>query len=165
LLDAGGLGTFDFTTVGSFTNKFDLLASPSAPVVDTAGGSGPVRWRAHGSLAWKRRNWSSTVTGRYTGRRSTLTTAPSPSYPGAIALDGAHIPGSLRWDLQLGYEVPQKNSAGQSAASWLAGTRFVLGAINVFNKEPAFVSDGVGFYNSVEDPRQRVVYLQVSKSF
>jgi outer membrane receptor protein involved in Fe transport len=165
LLDAGGLGTFDFTTVGSFTNKFDLLASPSAPVVDTAGGSGPVRWRAHGSLAWKRRNWSSTVTGRYTGRRSTLTTAPSSSYPGAIALDGAHIPGSLRWDLQLGYEVPQKNSAGQSAASWLAGTRFTLGAINVFDEKPAFVSDGVGFYNSVEDPRQRVVYLQVSKSF
>lgn len=154
LLDTASLGTFDFIGSGTFTDKFELLATPSAPVIDTAGGSGPLRWRARGSLTWNRQNWSSTLTARYTGWRSTPTTAPSPSYPGAIELDGARIPGSLRWDLQLGYE-----------ASWLANTRFTLGAINLFNREPAFVSDGVGFYNSVEDPRQRVLYLQVRKSF
>ena len=61
-----------------------------------------------------------------------------------------------------GWAVPV---APRGAATWLAGTRFTLGAINLFNAEPAFVSDGFGFYNPVEDPRQRVLYLQVRKGF
>jgi len=164
LLDTPSLGSFDLMAGGSFTDHFDLLATPNSPSVDTAGGSGPLRWRANSSLAWTRRAWSATVTGRYTGWRSTGTTAPSESYPGAFPLDGDRIPDSLRWDIQLGYEIPRGSLGSQGVASWLDGTRFVLGAINVFNEKPAFVSDGFAFYNSAEDPRQRVLYLQVKKT-
>ena len=163
-VDAASLGTFDFLSSGSFTNNFDVLPTPTAPAVDTVSGSGPVRWRANASLAWLWRNWSTTLTSRYTGSHSTTTTAPSASYPGAFPLDGSSIPGFLRWDLQLGYEVPAK-TASQGPMSWLAGTRFTLGAINLFDAKPAFVSDGYSFYNSLDDPRQRIVYLQIKKSF
>ncbi|HEY8509244.1 MAG TPA: TonB-dependent receptor [Steroidobacteraceae bacterium] len=158
-------GTFDFTGGGSITDKFDVLATPSSPSVDTVSGSGPLRRRANGSLTWSKRNWWTTLTGRYTGWRWTPTTAPSPSYPGAFALDGDRIPSSLLWDLQIGYERPLGSGSEGRVAGLLDGTRITLGAINLFNEEPAFVSDGYSFYNGVEDPRQRVVYLQVRKSF
>lgn len=164
-LDAASLGTFDFTGGGSFTDKFDVLATPSSPSVDTVSGSGPLRRRASGSLTWSKRNWWTTLTGRYTGWRWTNTTAPSPSYPGAFPLDGDRIPSSLLWDLQIGYERPLGSGSQGRVAGLLDGSRITLGAINLFNEEPAFVSDGYSFYNGVEDPRQRVVYLQIRKSF
>jgi iron complex outermembrane recepter protein len=75
-------------------------------------------------------------------------------------------PGGIgKTTVALAARIAQGNIAADGATSWLAGTRFTLGAINVFNEEPAFVSDGFSFYNSVEDPRQRVLYLQIRRSF
>ena len=147
----------------SFTYHFLLLATPTAPVINTAGGSGPVRWRGNGSLTWMNDAWSATVTGRYVGYRSTTTTAPSPSFPGAFPLDGGRLSDFVRWDLQASYEIPFRVD-GDGWRNWLYGTKWTLGVLNVLNEEPQFVSDGSAFYNSADDPRQRFVYLQVKKS-
>ena len=164
MLDTARLGTFDFDSGASFVDKFEVLATPTTPAIDTVGGTGPLRWRAHGSLTWSRNEWSVTLTGRYTGWRQTFTTTPSASFPSASGLDGDRIPSSLIWDLQVGYELPYGAASSSGLGSWLAGSRLTLGAINLFNEKPAFVSDGFAFYNSVEDPRQRVVYMQLRKS-
>jgi hypothetical protein len=160
-LETARAGSFEATVGGSFVNNFQLLATPNSPQINTAGGSGPIRRRAHSFVTWNYDNWSTTVTGRYTGSRSTGTTAPSSSFPGAFPLDGPRLPDSMQWDLQLTRELPY-----DATASWLSGTRFTLGVLNVLNEEPAFVSSaGAGFYNGAQDPRQRVVYFQVRKSF
>lgn len=164
-LKTESLGSFNFNATGSFTNRFMLAATPTAPVINTAGGSGPLRWRGNSSVSWSRNAWAAAVTGRYVGHRSTSTTAPSPSFPGASSLDGGRIPAFIHWDLQASYEVPYSSGAGRSARSWFPGTKWTLGVLNAFNDEPAFVTDGVSFYNSAADPRQRFVYVQIKKSF
>lgn len=162
-VEAGSLGEFSFNSSASFTNDFLLLATPTAPVINTSEGSGPLRWRGNGSVTWSRDAWTATVTVRYVGKHSTTTTAPSPSFPGASSIDGEYLPAFVRWDLQTSYEVPA--STGQRGfRHWLQGTKWTLGVLNVLNDKPAFVSDGFGFYDGTDDPRQRFVYVQVKKS-
>lgn len=158
--DLDQLGRLGFTAMATFTNYFDLLATPTAPVVNTAGGSGPIRWRGNLSVSWQRNRWSATVTGRYVGHRSTPTTDPSPSYPGAYPIDGGRLPAFLRTDLQVSYEQPY----APDSKNWFQGTKWTLGVLNVANTKPTFVTNGTGFYNAVDDPRQRFVYVQIKKS-
>ena len=160
-LETTSLGTFGFTASASFTNHFLLLATPTAPIINTAGGSGPNRWRGNASVTWGRNRWTATLTGRYVGHRSTVTTDPSQSYPGAYPIDGGRIPAYLHADVQATYEIPY---GGRGGNGWLHGTKWTLGIQNVANDRPAFVSDGAGFYNGVDDPRQRFVYMQIRKS-
>jgi outer membrane receptor protein involved in Fe transport len=159
------LGNFDFTSAGSFTNKFLIAATPTAPIINTAGGSGPIRWRANGSVTWSRNAWSATVTGRYVGHRSTATNDPTSSFPGAYPLDGGRLPAYLHWDLQASYEVAYRSGGLSDWRTWVGGTKWTVGALNILNDKPAFVTDGAGFYNTADDPRQRYVYVQIKKSF
>lgn len=161
-LKAGRAGDFTFSGSASFTNAFLLKTTETAPVINTAGGSGPVRWRGNGSVVWDRGPWSVTVTGRYVGHRATSTTAPSPSFPGASGIDGGRIPAYVRWSTQVSYELPAR--AGRGWRDWIYGTKWTLGVLNVLDEDPAFVADGSGFYDRTEDPRQRFVYVQIKKS-
>jgi iron complex outermembrane receptor protein len=158
-------GTFDFSAGGSFTNRFLLQATSTSPAINTAGGSGPVRWRANSSLTWSSGRWSTTFTARYIGHRSTNTTTPSPSYPGASSLDGERLASLLRWDLQAAYEIPYAAGTQRGWRGWHHGSRFSLGVLNVLNDQPTFVSNGSGYYDTSDDPRQRFVYAQIKKSF
>lgn len=163
--DVAALGHFDWFGSASFTNHYFEKATPNSPVIDLAGGSGPVRWRGNSSLTWSKARWASTITGRYVGHFSGPTTDRSPSYPGAFALDGGRIPAYLHWDLQVSYEVPYRGPGAGDWRNWLAGTKWTLGALNVLNDKPAFITDSYGFYSRNDDPRQRYVYLQIKKSF
>jgi len=163
-IETRSTGTFDFVGRVSFTNHFLLRPTPNSPTIDTAGGSGPVRWRGNASLTWSLHRWSATISSRYVGPRSTNTTAPSASYPSASSLDGERLSSILRWDLQASYEFPMR-AAAQSGRAWLSGMRLTLGVLNAFNQEPTFVSNGTGYYDVADDPRQRFVYVQIRKSF
>lgn len=156
-------GAFVFNGNASFTNNFILLPTPTAPAVNTAGGSGPVRWRGNASLTWLRDHWSTTLTARYVGQRAGPTTAPSPSFPGASGLDGDRLPAFVRWDMQVSYDFALRTDVS-GWRSWLSGTRWTLGVLNVLNDKPTFVADGASFYDGADDPRQRFIYLQVKKS-
>lgn len=167
--ETASIGTFNFNANASFTNNFMLKITPTAPEINTAGGSGPVRWRGNGSVTWTRRPWSVTLGARYVGHFSTGTTTPSPSFPGAIAYDGGRIPAYMHYDLQATYEV--KTRGGERGwRSWVAGTKWTIGANNVLNEKPDFMTglgtfgSGQSFYNVYDDPRQRFVYLSINKS-
>ncbi len=157
---AGEVGEFAFNVNATFTNNFDLLATPTAPMVDQAGGGGPVRWRGNAALTWQRNRWSATLTTRYVGRRDGPTTQPSPSYPGAYPIDGDYIPSFIRADVQVSYEQPYATGS----KNWFQGTKWTLGVLNVTNEEPTFLTNGSGFYDQADDPRQRFVYVQIKKS-
>jgi outer membrane receptor protein involved in Fe transport len=162
--DTASIGSFDFTGSASFTNNYNELATPVSPMIDLAGGAGPVRWRGNGSATWSNDQWSATITGRYLGHVSTATTDPSPSYPGASRLDGGRIPAYLHWDLQFSYEVPYRVGSYRDWRTWVGGTKWTLGVLNVLNDTPAFLTDGYAFYSRSDDPRQRYVYVQIKKS-
>lgn len=154
-------GEFTLHATATFTNHFELLATPTAPVVDQIDGAGPVRWRGNAGVAWQRGRWSAAVIARYVGERFGPTTDPSPSYPGAHPVDGHSIPAFVRTDLQVSYELPY--ATGSKA--WFQGTKWTLGVLNATNEKPSFITDGTGFYDRADDPRQRFVYVQIKKSF
>jgi hypothetical protein len=156
-------GQFLFNANASFTNVFETQTTPSAVVINTAGAGGPLRWRGYGSVTWVKNAFSTTLTGRYVGHYSSATTARTVAFPTSTGLDGGRIPAFLHWDLQLTYEIPYR-VGDKGWRRWVNGTRWTLGALNVLNEAPSFVSDGAAFYNRQADPRQRFVYVQLKKS-
>jgi len=63
------------------------------------------------------------------------------------------------------YEIPF-GSGGKKPeyAARLAGTKWTFGVLDFLNEKPAFVTNGTGFYNTNDDPRQRFAYVQIKKS-
>lgn len=168
LLETQTLGSFELNANATFTNNFLLVVTSTSVPQNTSGGSGPVRWRGNGSVTWNMRPWTMTLGARYVGHFSTNSTNPSPSYPGAIAYDGGRIPAYMHYDLQVSYEVRAGNGR-RGWRSWVAGTKWTVGANNVLNTKPSFmtgftgIGDSRSFYNVYDDPRQRFVYLSINK--
>jgi iron complex outermembrane recepter protein len=159
----GRIGEFVFNSNASFTNHFITQQTPSQVPIETASAGGPIRWRGYGMLTWMKGRQSVTLAGKYVGHYSTATTSPTPAFPTAIAWDGGRIPAFLHWDLSYTYEFPIKMEKGWR--SLVAGTTWKLGAINVLNEKPSFVTNGTSYYNMQDDPRGRFVYMQIKKSF
>lgn len=160
--DAGAIGRFYATANATFTNKFDTQNVPGGVFIDTAGVSGPRRWRGRAALTWSKNRWEATVSSRYSGHYSTITNSPTPATPTGFPLDGGRIPAFMRYDMQVSYTVPAVTAKGWR--SWLSGTKWTLGCQNILNDEPAMVSDGTGYYDRQDDPRQRFVYVSIKKS-
>lgn len=155
------LGRFRAMANASFTDYFKTQNVPGGVYTNTAAVSGPRRWRGRMALTWMGERWEATLSGRYSGHYSTSTTAPTPALPTAFPFDGGRIPAHMRYDLQVSYSVPA--SADDGWRRWLQGTKFTLGCQNVLNDEPAMISDGTGFYDRQDDPRQRYVYVSIKK--
>jgi iron complex outermembrane recepter protein len=159
------LGQFRFNANGSFTNHFQTRTLPTSRLVETAGAGGPNHWRGYSSVSWSKGAFGTTVTGRYVGHYSSATTVPTAGFPTGTGFDGGRIPAYLHWDTQFTYELPYKTGE-HGWRSWVSGTRWTLGLLNVLNEKPSFVSDiNSGFYNRQIDPRQRFIYVQAKKSF
>ncbi len=156
-------GEFIFHANTSFTNFFKSQATPSSAVINTAGAGGPLRWRGYGSATWLKNAYGVTLTGRYVGHYVSATTARTVAFPTASGLDGGRIPAYLHWDLQCTCEIPYRGG-DKGWRRWVNGTRWTLGALNVLDEAPSFVSDGAGFYNRQVDPRQRFIYVQIKKA-
>jgi hypothetical protein len=60
--------------------------------------------------------------------------------------------------------VPYRVGSYRDWRTWVGGTKWTLGVLNVLNDTPAFTTDGYAFYNRSDDPRQRYVYVQIKKS-
>lgn len=152
-------GKITLLSNASFTNHFQTRAQPSSAMVETAGAGGPLRWRGYGSGTWEGKRVSVTVTGRYVGHYSSSSTSVSSAFPFATGYDGGRMPAFMRWDVQASYSF-----RSATASPWTNGLKITVGALNVLNDEPTFVSDGAAFYDRQDDPRQRFIYLQIRKS-
>jgi outer membrane receptor protein involved in Fe transport len=159
------LGTFDWLTTITYTDKFVMQESPSVSPINTLGAGGPLRWRGNSVITWARKNWTNTLTARYTHTYRTSTNTPSANFPAGAGYDGDHIAPILNWDYQISYSVPYRTTVPGNPDTWFAGTTWTIGVLNVFNHKPAFITNGSSFYNGYDDPRQRFLYVQIKKSF
>lgn len=162
-LITNSMGQFLFNVNSSFTNRFETKSTPVAPFINTAGVGGPRRWRGRGAVTWSGERWEVTLSSRYTGHYSTLTTSPTPALPTGFPLDGGRIPAVMRYDMQVSYQF-QPDQTRTDWRRWLSATKWTLGCQNILNDEPTLVSNGTSFYNTEDDPRQRYVYLSFKKS-
>jgi hypothetical protein len=104
-----------------------------------------------------------TLSSRYTGHFYGSTTAPTPLLPTAFPLDGGRIPAIMRYDAQFSYQIPAE-AGRQDWKRWLSGSKWTVGCQNILNDQSSLISNGTGFYNTEDDPRQRFVYVSIKKS-
>ncbi len=115
---------------------------------DIVGQNGTPEWRGTGSFTWRKDgfavNWFSTYTGKYydTG----LTYAAGGFY---------RVPSTMVHNVSVAYTFED--------GKYLEGTRLLVGARNVFDKDPPLVPGG--YSASVYNPYGRYLYFNVKKSF
>ncbi|MFO1446736.1 MAG: TonB-dependent receptor [Opitutaceae bacterium] len=156
------LGEFQISANSSFTNHFKTQNVVGGAYIESAGASGPKRWRGRGAVTWIKDRWEATLSTRYTGHYSTATTTASPAFPTGFPFDGGRTPAVMRYDAQVSYSVPAAMREGWR--TWLSGTKWTVGCQNLLNDEPSLVTNGTSYYNSEDDPRQRYVYVSIKKS-
>ncbi len=159
---AGDIGEFNISSNATYTDTVVTRITPTSAITEAVGTrDGALVWRGRGSVFWERENWRAGVTGRYTDSYVTETTAPSVQFPTASGIDGPKIASELVWDVQIGYRIPYSNRT-EGWRSFISGTDWSIGALNVFNEMPPWFS--TGFYSRFSDPRMRYVYFQIKKS-
>lgn len=116
---------------------------------DIVGQNGAPEWRGTGSLSWRYNgftvNWLTTYTGSF--YQTQLTYAAGGFY---------NVPKTITHNLSVAYTFED--------GKYLSGTRFLVGARNLFDKEPPLSPDG-GYNASVYNPYGRYLYFNVRKNF
>ena len=133
--------------------------TPGAPTIDgvskaTLFGVGwSPRWKGSASLAWKRGQWSSNLTGRFIGRYLDYQDfAPNNNELGNT------------WIFDAGVQYKAGEALAQSSR-WLSHSYVSLVAVNVLNKVPPY-SNNFAWYDFAEnDLRGRYVRLSVGTRF
>ena len=163
-------GTFNFDLSASKLLKYEqtaselqakLIAANAAGTLGTgititqAGSqiqvNGNPEWRLSGNLTWRAGRVSAGVLVNYVG--SVFDT-------GTIKVNDQfyELPSFTTVNAYVQYRVPQNAEA-------FAGTRFRLGARNLFDKAPPLASNNYGFLGSLHDAVGRFVYFELSKEF
>lgn len=145
----------------TWVGKYDAVKVPNTAAVDRVGvadSSGTItEWKAIGSLSWTRHWLSLTATGRFV-----------PGYDDTSLLTqqrtGRRISSQTIMDLQ---GVVTFDALPAFIGGWMDGTKFTLGANNLFDKSPSYsdVLYVTGYDSSLSDLRQRFVYAKLQKSF
>lgn len=121
-----GLG--DFTL---FANATQLLehsrqSTATSPVIsglDTT--FNPLEWRVRTGLSWRVDDWTSSLSANYQN-----------AYRDAYTSDG-EIDSLTTWDLQIGRRLSARDDGGE--------TRLSLSVLNLFDEDPPFANNPVGF--------------------
>lgn len=116
---------------------------------DIVGQNGTPEWRGTGSVNWRfnnfTANWFTTYTGEFYS--TALTYAAGGFYK---------VPHTWVHNVSLSYTFEEGNR-------YVKDTRILIGARNVFDKDPPLVSDG--YQASVYNPYGRYLYFNIRKSF
>ncbi len=165
-------GRFDLGMQGTYATSFKTQVNPRAPVIETVDYVGllanpPVSFKGNVSLYWSRGRLLTGVTGRYIDSYKTDSTSLTPANERLFLgdFDGAEIPSSTEWDLEVGYAISDAGGATAGWRNWLDGTRWSLRINNVFDAEPPYITDRNGFYSRFNDPRMRYFIFSVQKMF
>jgi len=116
---------------------------------DIVGQNGTPEWRGTGSVNWRYKNFAANWFTTYTGKfySTALTYAAGGFY---------NVPDTWVHNASISYTFEEGNP-------YLEGTRILVGARNVFDKDPPLVSDG--YPASVYNPYGRYLYFNIRKSF
>ncbi len=117
---------------------------------DIVGQNGAPEWRGTGSVNWRYNNfavnWLTTYTGEFYSTALTYSTG-----------EYFRVPDTLVHNASVSYTFEDTDN------KYLQGTRILVGARNLFDKEPPLVSDG--YPATVYNPYARYVYFNIRKSF
>jgi hypothetical protein len=137
------------------TYRWDAALSPGLPTVSYVSQGtfiGPgfsPRWKGNLGLAWKRGGCAASLTARYIGRYKDYQD---------LAANTNELGNFFFYDAHLRYDVGSHPGA---SLSWLAGTYFELGAVNLLNRLPEFSYNGTGFDPNEADIRGRFIYASI----
>ena len=164
-----GVGDFNWQGTATYTDYYKqkaIIGNPFlAGVGDRTLDSGvPQRLKGSTSLTLTRDAWSASLTGRYVGRYKDAFNSglAVPNTNGGI--DGEFVRAQLEFDLRLTYDFGEGGDGWRRA---LRQTRVALGALNVFDRRPPYLSanNGAANYSYYNDPRMRYVYLELKRKF
>lgn len=147
----------DFYVIFRSTNtrEFRTKLRPESIVVDTLDQiSSPLKFKASGSVSWRKGPWTLTPSFNYIE-----------SYRDARSLP---VGNSFTANLQAVYEIPA-SARGTGWRRWVAGTQWTIGCNNLADSEPPYVQNPGGqsiaaYYSTYDDPRGRYYYVRVRKS-
>lgn len=116
---------------------------------DLVGQNGTPEWRGSGSLNWRYKNFTANWFTTYTGKfySTALTYAAGGFYK---------VPDTWVHNLSVSYTFEDGNK-------YLENTRVLIGARNVFDKDPPLTADG--YQASVYNPYGRYLYFNIRKEF
>lgn len=116
---------------------------------DLVGQNGTPEWRGTGSATWRYNNFTANWFTTYTGEfySTALTYAAGGFY---------NVHDTWLHNVSLAYTFEDGNK-------YLSGTRFLIGARNVFDKDPPLVADG--YPATTYNPYGRYLYFNIRKSF
>lgn len=157
---------------GTYVLQFKQQSLAQGPFEDIVGemdllGEGPVKFRGKVRLWFTADRWSANWLSRYVHSYAGGTNTPTPQRPTRTGADGDFIPSSVEHDVQVSYSFPARfGGSGSAWTDWLGGTKFTVGALNVFDRTPPLRSSRLGLWHSLfNDPRQRFIYFEAGKSF
>ena len=113
--------------------------------------NGNPEWRLSGNLTWKSGPMSAGVLVNYVG-------AVFDTGTNMVANQFFKLPSVTTVNTYLQYRAGKDQGA-------LSGTRFRVGARNLFDKQPPLASTNYGFLGSMHDAVGRFVYFELSKEF
>lgn len=163
--------SFGGSVEGTYVLDFKQRSVDEQPFEDRAGdvdllGDGPVKLRGRGRVWFNTGRFTASWTARYIHSYEGDTNTVKPSRPTRTGVDGDKIPSSTEHDVQFSYSFPARVGERTSWRDWLAGTKFTLGALNVFDRTPPLRTARINLWHSLlNDPRQRFVYFEATKSF
>lgn len=163
------LGTFNLQLAGAHLLEFQqepsdiqaqLIAANAAgqfgPGINIFGANsllrqnGNPRWRATANLTWRSGPARAGVLVNYVS--SVEDTGPTP-----VNGELFQVPSWTTVNAYVEYSVPDGGALG--------GTRFRVGARNIFDREPPLYSSNFGFLGSLHNAIGRFVYFELSKKF
>ncbi len=162
-----GLGDFSWQGHATYTDYYKQKAVIGNPFLTGVGdrtldGGAPLRLKGSSTLTWTRDRWSAGLTARHVGRYKDAFNSglAVPNTNGGV--DGESVRAQTEFDVRLTYEFAD-GLAGWRAA--LRNTKVALGALNVLDRRPPYLSSNAGAanYSYYNDPRMRFVYLEVRK--
>lgn len=143
-LSGGDLGRFVLGFTGSYIISFKQPLAPDEPLTEFAGTYELPRFKGVGSVSWDRDPWSTTAAVNYTHK-----------FKQSSAASAAADPLIKAWttvDLQASY-------------SGIRNTRLVLGAKNLFDKEPPVAIAETLLYVFQQHSLRGLLYASVNYKF
>ena len=145
----------------------------TAPILDELERNGRVKWRANMTASWRQGPWSAGWFSSYFGSfvdTSAATTAAvyealgNPSYI-RVFNDNGITRYVLKVDPVINHNTWVSYRFERDAHRWLRGVTVRGGINNVFDREPPFSDEGLGYQGGTSNVRGRQFTMEMSKRF